>query len=83
METAQYSIHAAGLVLHKSTRCCYLADPNGPLMKGGSTEFLQLPFAKLGGYKPTTSYSRWDRDQAEALAQAGPARKRSRTEGSS
>ena len=64
IETAQYSIHCIGLVVHCQSRTAYLADPNGALLKGGSTEFIKIPFTRLSGCKPTTAVSRWDRDQA-------------------
>lgn len=62
IETAQYSVHAIGLVFDPQLKTVYLADPNGPLLKGGSTELLSIPFKKLPrGIKPSTSVSAWDR----------------------
>ena len=62
-ETACYSVHAIGLVLDPTRKVALLADPNGPLMRGGSMEFLAIPVARLPrGQKPTTAKSQWDRD---------------------
>ena len=46
-ETACYSVHAIGLVLDPRHNAVLLADPNGPLLRGGSMEFLSIPVAKL------------------------------------
>lgn len=67
VETAQYSVHCIGLVYDGASRTLFLADGNGPLLKGGSMEFVSLPFRKLPrGVRETTSVARWDRDQAAA-----------------
>lgn len=63
-ETAMYSIHAVGLVLDPMRRVVHIADPNGPLLKGGSMEFLTLPFTTLR-HRATTALSQYDRDLSE------------------
>ena len=66
IETACYSVHAIGLVFDPRGRVAYFADPNGPLIKGGSMEFLCLPFCPFPKrQKPTTALSQWDRDEAK------------------
>lgn len=68
-ETAQYSIHCLGMVFDGVSRSLFLADGNGPLMKGGSMEFVSLPFRRLpAGVQDSTSLSRWDRDEAAAVS---------------
>eukprot|EP00035_Acanthoeca_spectabilis_P000147 m.71263 g.71263 ORF g.71263 m.71263 type:complete len:321 (-) comp10058_c0_seq3:1639-2601(-) len=68
VETACYSVHAIGLVFDPAQRVAYFADPNGPLLQGGSMEFLSVPFRKFGrGFKPTTALSQWDRDESKRL----------------
>ena len=62
-ETALYSIHVVGVVFDSNTQTVYIVDPNGPLMKGGSMEFLSLPIRKLpDGVVPSVNYSRSDRE---------------------
>lgn len=61
-ETAQYSLHAVGLVINRSTKTIIVADPNGALIKGSSIEFLSMPLTKLKR-KATTSVSRSDREK--------------------
>ena len=69
IETAQYSIHCIGLVVDCKSSTVYMADPNGALVKGGSTELLEIPFTLLTGQrKPTTSVSRWDWDQLTGVS---------------
>eukprot|EP00040_Diaphanoeca_grandis_P019289 m.101792 g.101792 ORF g.101792 m.101792 type:complete len:318 (-) comp27351_c0_seq1:11-964(-) len=64
VETAQYSIHAIGLVFDFGSQTVYLADPNGPLLQGGGMEFVEVPFKKLAkGVKATTAVSQWDRKE--------------------
>lgn len=69
IETACYSVHAIGLIVDPGRKLAYFADPNGPLLKGGSMEFVSLPFTRFGrGIKPTTAVSQWDRDEAALAA---------------
>ena len=42
-ETACYSIHAVGLVFDLPSKIVSIADPNGPMMRGGGMEFVLLP----------------------------------------
>ena len=62
VETAQYSLHAIGLVINRSTKTIIVADPNGALIKGFNIEFLSMPLTKLKR-KATTSVSRSDREK--------------------
>ena len=62
LESAQYSLHAVGLVIDSSLKTIIVADPNGGLKGGFNMEFLSMPLTKLES-KPTTSLSRYDRDQ--------------------
>ena len=59
VETAQYSLHAVGLVIIRSSKTIIVADPNGALTKGFNIEFLSMPLTKLKR-KATTSVSRSD-----------------------
>ena len=62
-ETALYSIHVVGLVFNSKSKTVYIADPNGPLIKGGSMEFLSIPIKKVpDGVDPSVNYSRFDRE---------------------
>jgi len=63
-ETAQYSLHAVGLVINYSNKTIIVADPNGGLKEGSNIEFLSMPLTKLEN-EPTTSVSRYDRDQVD------------------
>jgi len=63
-ETAQYSLHAVGLVINSSIKTIIVADPNGGLKEGSNIEFLSMPLTKLEN-EPTTSVSRYDRDQVD------------------
>ena len=77
-----YSVHCIGLVLDGPSKTALLADPNGPLQKGGSMEFLSLPVAGLPrAVPPTTSCSAWDRHLArqEAAASKAKAQKKRKT----
>jgi len=62
-ETAQYSLHAVGLVIKNSIKTVIVADPNGGLKGGFNMEFLSMPMTKLKSKKATTKVSRYDRDQ--------------------
>ena len=54
VETALYSVHAAGLVFDPATKTLLIADPNAALIPRGSMEFVSLPIAKLRkNMKPT------------------------------
>ena len=61
-ETAQYSLHAVGLIINSSIKTLIVADPNGGLKGGSNMEFLSMPLTKLES-KTTTKVSRYDRDQ--------------------
>jgi len=61
-ETAQYSLHAVGLVINSAIKTIIVADPNGGLKGGSNMEFLSMPLKKLKS-KATTKVSRYDRDQ--------------------
>jgi len=60
-ETAQYSLHAVGLVINSSIKTIIIADPNGGLKGGSNMEFLSMPLTKLKS-GATTKVSRYDRD---------------------
>ncbi len=64
IETAQYSCHVVGLVLHAPERVLYVCDPNGSLVAGGNMEFLALPFAARVG-KASTATSQYDLDERQ------------------
>jgi hypothetical protein len=61
-ETAQYSLHTVGLVMHRDSRRLFVADPNGALIGGSNMEFLAMPLKKLN-HKPTTKVSAYDRSE--------------------
>jgi hypothetical protein len=42
-ESAQYSLHAVGLVFDQSNKRIIIADPNGALVPGSNMEFVQIP----------------------------------------
>ena len=63
IETAQYSLHAVGLLLNRGTKHAYLCDPNGSLLRGGSMEFVAVPL-RGSGRRPTTARSQSDVDDA-------------------
>ncbi len=42
-ESAQYSLHAVGLVFDQSNKRIIVADPNGALVPGSNMEFVQIP----------------------------------------
>ena len=66
-ETAQYSLHAVGLVINSAMKTIIVADPNGGLKGGFNMEFLSMPLTKLKS-KATTKVSRYDRDQQVYIA---------------
>ena len=53
-ESAQYSLHAVGLVINSLNKTVIIADPNGALIGGSNMEFLRMPLTKLHS-KPTTT----------------------------
>ena len=53
-ESAQYSLHAIGLVINSLNKTVIIADPNGALIGGSNMEFLRMPLTKLNS-KPTTT----------------------------
>jgi hypothetical protein len=68
-ETAQYSLHAVGLVFDKVNKRVIVADPNGYLIPGSNIEFLKIPLQKRKA-KPSTSVSRYDLDSRKRKADA-------------
>ena len=67
-ESAQYSLHAVGLVINSLNKTVIIADPNGALIGGSNMEFLTMPLTKLQS-KPTTSLSCYDKMQEELNAE--------------
>ncbi len=67
-ETAQYSLHTVGLVMHRDSRRLFVADPNGALIGGSNMEFLAMPLKKLN-HKSTTKVSAYDRSEMKRLSQ--------------
>ena len=65
-ETAQYSLHAVGLVMHRDSRRLFVADPNGALIGGSNMEFLAMPLKKLN-HTSTTKVSAYDRSVMKRL----------------
>jgi hypothetical protein len=47
-ESAQYGIHAAGLVIDGAARTAYVCDPNGGIYTDGNYEFLSIPIERRG-----------------------------------
>ena len=77
-ETAQYSLHAVGLVINSSIKTIIVADPNGGLKEGYNMEFLSMPLRELESEKATTKVSRFDRDQEGYIKLKESATKRAR-----
>jgi hypothetical protein len=73
-ETAQYSLHAVGLVINSSYKTIIVADPNGGLKQGSNMEFLSMPLTKLES-EATTKVSRYDRDVQVDVSDRKRARK--------
>jgi hypothetical protein len=65
IETAQYSVHVVGLVMHGAERVVHIADPNGALLPGGNIEFLHVPFTLRVHSRGTTSVSQFDIDSQQ------------------
>jgi hypothetical protein len=61
-ETAQYSIHAVGLIVDGPGRTAYICDPNGGVFKNGNYEFLTIPLERRE--KITTCVSQSNLDAA-------------------
>ena len=59
-ESAQYSLHAVGLVFDQSNRRIIVADPNGALVPGSNMEFVQIPLTSRS--TSSTSVSQFDLD---------------------
>jgi hypothetical protein len=72
-ESAQYSVHVVGLVVDGARGVVYVADPNGPLHPGSNVELLQLPLVRRDT-PPSTSFSAFDIDQAQAAKSAKKAK---------
>ena len=63
-ETAQYSLHAVGLVMYLDRNTLIIADPNGALRGGSNMEFVLMPLKELISEPTTTTcVSRYNRDQ--------------------
>ena len=62
IETAQYSCHVMGLVLHGPSHTVVVIDPNGALQPGSSMEFVSMPL-KARRAADSTTVSRFDLDQ--------------------
>jgi hypothetical protein len=60
-ETAQYSLHAIGLVFDVRRSRLFIADPNGTLIPGSNIEFLSMPLKKRKS-AATTKVSCFDLD---------------------
>jgi len=67
-ESAQYSLHVVGLVMHRVQRILFVADPNGALIGGSNMEFLSMPLKKLS-HRSTTKVSAYDRSEMKRLSQ--------------
>ena len=67
-ETAQYSLHAVGLVMNREEHILFVADPNGALIGGSNMEFLAMPLKKLS-HRSTTKVSAYDRSEMKRLSQ--------------
>jgi len=65
-ESAQYSLHVVGLVMHRVQRILFVADPNGAIIGGSNMEFLAMPLKKLN-HKSTTKVSAYDRSEMKRL----------------
>ena len=59
-ESAQYSLHAVGLVFDQSNKRIIVADPNGALVPGSNMEFVQIPLTSRS--TSSTSVSQFDLD---------------------
>jgi hypothetical protein len=57
-ESAQYSLHAVGLVFDRTHKRIIVADPNGALIPGSNMEFVQIPL--LCRSKASTKLSTYD-----------------------
>ena len=59
-----------------------MCDPNGPLLKGGSCEFLHVPVRELpAGVPPSTSVSRFDRDEQAKVEAAATGKGKGKKKG--
>jgi hypothetical protein len=61
-ESAQYSLHVVGLVMHRVQRILFVADPNGAIIGGSNMEFLAMPL-KILNHRSTTKVSAYDRSE--------------------
>ena len=57
-----------GLVMDRTHRLLFVADPNGGLIPGSNMEFLEMPLQKLQR-KPTTKISCYDQSELERFKQ--------------
>ena len=64
-ETAQYSLHAVGLVFDKNNRTVYVADANGPVIPGCNYEFVEIPVSRKSDKTSSTCVSCFDLDEQE------------------
>ena len=70
-ESAQYSLHAVGLVIISLNKTVIITDPNGALIGGSNMDFLTMPLTKLET-KPTTTlscYDRMERNQTKIITE--------------
>ena len=64
LKTALYSIHIVGVIFDGKSPTVYIADPNSPLMIGGSMEFLSIPIRKIPKrVQPSVNFLRFDRNE--------------------
>jgi hypothetical protein len=61
-ESAQYSLHAVGLVFDNTNKRIIVADPNGALVPGSNMEFLQIPVTRRS--TSSTCVSQFDLDKS-------------------
>ena len=59
-ESAQYSVHAVGLVFDRTHKRIIVADPNGALIPGSNMEFVQIPLTTRS--TASTKLSSFDMD---------------------
>jgi len=62
-ETAQYSLHAVGLVFDKNNRTVYVADANGPVIPSCNYEFVEIPVSRKSDKASSTNVSCFDLDE--------------------
>ena len=65
-ESAQYSLHVVGFVMHRVQRILFVADPNEAVIGGSNMEFLAMPL-KILNHRSTTKVSAYDRSEMKRL----------------